>query len=78
MIHATFMDDFEAFDAERKRVATPADVKAFHNKWFPKESWPEWQKPDEWEEVSSHARRNRELAEAATGRDWAPKMISYG
>ena len=50
MIHPTFMDDFETFDAERKRVATPADVKAFQNKWFPKEGWPEWQTPDEWAE----------------------------
>ena len=71
------MDDFEEFDAERERVATPEDVKAFHNKWFPEEDWPEWQKPDEWAEVSSYAQRNRELAEAATGREWAPKMLSY-
>ena len=77
MIRPTFMEDLETFDAERKRVATPADIKAFQNKWFPKEGWPECQKPDEWAEVSSHARRNRDLAEAATGRDWAPKMISY-
>jgi hypothetical protein len=41
------MDDFETFDAERKRVATPEDVKAFRNKWFSVDDWPEWQKPDE-------------------------------
>jgi hypothetical protein len=77
VIHPPFMDDFETFDAERRRVATLAEVKAFQNKWFPKEGWAECQKPGEWAEVSNHARRNRDLAEAATGRNWAPKMISY-
>jgi len=77
LIHPTFMDDFEAFDAERKCVGTPEDVRAFHDKWFPPGGWPELQKPGEWAEVSSYAQRNRELAEAATGRDWAPKMLSH-
>ena len=77
MIHPIFMYDFETFDAERKRVATLEDVTAFQAKWFPRGGWPEWQKPDEWAEISGYARRNRDLAEVATERDWAQKLVSY-
>jgi hypothetical protein len=77
VIRPTFMDDFETFDTERKLVATPEDVRAFQKKWFAEDDWPEWQKPNEWAQVSSYARRNRDQAEAATRRDWAPKMVSY-
>ena len=77
VIHPLFLHDFETFDAERKRVANLEDVKAFQAKWFSKGGWPEWQKPDEWAEISAYARRNRDLAEVATERDWAQKLVSY-
>lgn len=77
MFRPSFMTDFDKFDAERRCVATMEDVKAFIGKWFLVGEWPKWQKPDKWAEVSRQAQRNRELAEASTGRAWVPIMISY-
>ena len=77
MLNPAFMQHFDVFDAERKCVATASEVKTFCRKWFPVNNWPHWRKPDEWAEISNQARRNQLVAEAATGRTWAPLMISY-
>lgn len=71
------MKDFDTFDKERKQVKNFDEIQKFKRKWFLTVEWPEWQKPDQWAKVSAMAHKNREQAELATGKDWAPLMFRY-